>query len=160
MTPKLKFLMGGALVLGSAGWLMASSVQTTATYYLTPSELHAKVVDDASFHETGVKMGAHVVPGTIIRAENGREVDFRVTDGTQEYRVVYRGLIPDTFSDSAEVVVEGRLGRDGTFEATTLLAKCGSRFEAAPGEGAPMPSGYQPPAYPGSKPAAASAPTP
>jgi cytochrome c-type biogenesis protein CcmE len=132
MTPKLKFLMGGAMVLGSAGWLMASSLKTTATYYLTPGELHAKVTADDSFHETGVKVGAHVVPGTILRAESGREVDFRVTDGTTEMRVIYRGIIPDTFSDSAEVVVEGRLNREGVFEATTLLAKCGSRFEAAP----------------------------
>jgi cytochrome c-type biogenesis protein CcmE len=44
--------------------------------------------------------------------------------------VVYRGLAPDTFTDDVDVVVEGRLGRDGTFEATTLLAKCGSRYEA------------------------------
>ncbi len=134
MTPKLKFLMGGALVLGTAGWLMASSLKATATYYLTPAELHAKVTSDASFYETGVKMGGRVVPGTIMRAPNGREVDFQVTDGEHEYRVVYRGLIPDTFSDSADVVVEGRLGRDGTFDATTLLAKCGSRFESAPPE--------------------------
>jgi cytochrome c-type biogenesis protein CcmE len=134
MTPKTKFLMGGALVLGTAGWLMASSLEATATYYLMPAELQAKVIDDPSFHETGVKMGGRVVPGTIKRAPGGREVDFQVTDGTQEFRVVYRGLIPDTFSDSADVVVEGRLGRDGTFEATTLLAKCGSRFESAPPE--------------------------
>jgi cytochrome c-type biogenesis protein CcmE len=48
--------------------------------------------------------------------------------------VSYRGLVPDTFSDAAnniEVIVEGRLGRDGTFHATEVLAKCGSRYEAA-----------------------------
>jgi cytochrome c-type biogenesis protein CcmE len=151
MTPKMKFLMGGAMVLGSAGWLMASSLKSTATYYLTPGELHAKVVDDDSFHETGVKVGAHVVPGTIKRAESGREVDFMVTDGTREMRVLYRGLIPDTFSDSAEVVVEGRLNRDGVFEATTLLAKCGSRFESAP-PGAQHPTNI-PKEYPAGYPA-------
>ena len=48
------------------------------------------------------------------------------------YPVVYRGVIPDTFTDSADVIVEGRLGRDGTFQATTLLAKCASRYESAP----------------------------
>jgi len=45
---------------------------------------------------------------------------------------VYRGLAPDTFTDSVDVVVEGRMGRDGTFRATTLLAKCASRYESAP----------------------------
>ena len=55
-----------------------------------------------------------------------------MTDGEQEYPVVYRGFPPDTFTDSVDVVVEGRLSRDGTFQATTLLAKCGSRYEAVP----------------------------
>ena len=41
-------------------------------------------------------------------------------------------MIPDTFTDSADVVVDGRLGPDGTFRATTLLAKCASRYENAP----------------------------
>ena len=44
----------------------------------------------------------------------------------------HRGLIPDPFTDSVDVVLEGRLGRDGTFRATTLLAKCASRYENAP----------------------------
>ena len=48
------------------------------------------------------------------------------------YPVVYHGLAPDTFTDEAEVVVEGRIQRDGTFRATTLLAKCGSRYATAP----------------------------
>ena len=38
----------------------------------------------------------------------------------------------DTFTDSVDVVVEGRYHRDGTFVATTLLAKCASRYENAP----------------------------
>jgi cytochrome c-type biogenesis protein CcmE len=51
--------------------------------------------------------------------------------------VVYRGLAPDTFTDQMEieVVVEGRLGRDGVFRATELLAKCGSRYEGKYKEG-------------------------
>jgi cytochrome c-type biogenesis protein CcmE len=46
--------------------------------------------------------------------------------------VVYRGIAPDTFTDGVDVVVEGRMGQDGTFHATTLLAKCASRYENAP----------------------------
>jgi len=46
--------------------------------------------------------------------------------------VVYRGLPPDTFNDSVEVVVEGRLHKDGIIYATNVLAKCGSRYEAVP----------------------------
>lgn len=101
---------------------------------------------------TGVKVGAKVVPGTVVRDSSGRMVTFEMTDGTATYPVVYRGIIPDTFSDSVEVVVEGRLDNTGTFQATTLLAKCASRYEATPESyeamrkamesGAPMPAGH------------------
>ena len=132
MKPRSKFLLGGLVILGTAGYLMASSIRETAVYYLTPGELSAKTVADPTFFETGVKVGARVVPGSIKRAAGGRETSFAMTDGAKTYNVVYRGITPDTFTDGVDVVVEGRLGRDGTFRATTLLAKCASRYENAP----------------------------
>ena len=132
MKARTKFMAGGILVLGTAGYLMASSIESTAMYYVTPSELAARVRADPTFVEMGMKVGARVVSGSIERAPGGRQVAFKVTDGAQSYPVVYRGLIPDTFTDSVDVVLEGRLGRDGTFRATTLLAKCASRYENAP----------------------------
>jgi cytochrome c-type biogenesis protein CcmE len=125
-------MLGGAAILGIAGVLMASAIRDTATYYLTPQELAAKTRADPTFFETGVKLGARVVRGSIVRAPGGREVSFDVTDGAESYHVVYRGIPPDTFTDEVDVVVEGRLGRDRTFRATHLFAKCGSRYESAP----------------------------
>ena len=132
MKPRSKFLLGGLVILGTASYLMASSIRETAVYYLTPGELSAKTVADPTFFETGVKVGARVVPGSIKRAAGGRETSFAMTDGAKTYNVGYRGITPDTFTDGVDVVVEGRLGRDGTFRATTLLAKCASRYENAP----------------------------
>ena len=111
---------------------MASSINRTGEYYLTPNELATKVASDSTFYETGVKVGGRVVPGTIVRTPGGRETSFKMTDGVHTYSVVYHGITPDTFTDSVDVVVEGRLGRDQTFRATTLLAKCASRYEKAP----------------------------
>jgi cytochrome c-type biogenesis protein CcmE len=162
---RTKFMVGGLLVMGTAGYLMASSIKETAVYYLTPTELAAKVQADPTFYETGVKIGARVVPGTIRRGEGGRELDFTMTDGARTYPVHYKGIIPDTFTDSADVVLEGRLGRDGTFRATVLLAKCASRYENAPDkpgygkhpEG--VPKSYPAPAAPSAAPAAPAAPS-
>ena len=94
--------------------------------------LSAKVSADPSFRDVGVKMGAKVVTGSIQRDVASQTITFEATDGQVTYPVVYRGLAPDTFTDDVEVVVEGRLQPDGTFRATTLLAKCGSRYEAVP----------------------------
>jgi len=127
-----KFILGGALILGTVGYLMASGIRETGVYYLTPAELSARIEQDRSFYNVGLKMGARVVKGSIARDVATQTITFRVTDGTASYPVVFRGLAPDTFTDEVDVVVEGRLQSDGTFHATTLLAKCGSRYENAP----------------------------
>ena len=130
MNARGKFVIGGALVLVTVGYLMATGIKETGVYYLTPSELAGKIQSDRSIYDVGLKMGAKVVRGTIQRDVASQTITFRVTDGTQSFPVIYRGLAPDTFTDEADVVVEGRIQRDGTFRATTLLAKCGSRYEA------------------------------
>jgi cytochrome c-type biogenesis protein CcmE len=142
MKPRSKFLLGAGLILVVAGYLMASSIRATGVYYVTPSELATKLAADPTLHGVGMKLGARVVPGSIKRAAGGREYAFHVTDGAQVVPVVYRGIAPDTFTDGVDVVVEGRMGEDGTFHATTLLAKCASRYENAPEKYRDTP-GYQ-----------------
>ena len=128
-----KFILGAALIVGSVGFLIAQGVKETGVYFLTPSELAAKTQVDPTFYDVGLKMGAKVVPGSVRRAPGNRQIDFEVSDGAKTYPVTYRGLVPDTFTDAndIEVIVEGRLGRDGVFRATEVLAKCGSRYDAA-----------------------------
>lgn len=132
MKARSKFLIGGALVLSTAGYLMASSIDETAQYYLTPTELASKVSDNPRFVKNGVKVGARVVNGTIKRDPLGRSLSFQMTDGAKIYSVVHTGIVPDTFTDGVDVVVEGRLDANGTFQSTILLAKCASRYENAP----------------------------
>jgi len=127
-----KFIIGGALILATVGYLMATGIKETGVYYLTPTELATRVQHDHSFYNVGVKMGARVVKGSIARDVATQTITFRATDGQNSWPVTYRGLAPDTFTDDVDVVVEGRLQPDGVFHATTLLAKCGSRYEAAP----------------------------
>jgi cytochrome c-type biogenesis protein CcmE len=127
-----KFLLGAGVIVASVGFLIAQGVKETGVYFLTPTELAAKTSADSTFYDVGLKMGAKVVPGSVRRAADNRRIDFEVSDGVRSYPVTYRGLVPDTFTDAndIEVIVEGRLGRDGIFRATEVLAKCGSRYEA------------------------------
>ena len=130
-----KFIIGAALIVGSVGLMIAEGVKQTGVYFLTPAELAAKAAADSTFVENvGFKLGAKVVPGSVRRDPAARRIDFQVSDGIKTYPVTYQGLVPDTFTDAndIEVVVEGRLNRDGVIRATDVLAKCGSRYEAAP----------------------------
>ncbi len=145
MNTRSKFLLGGLLILGTASFLAAKSTADTAQFYLTPHELAERLRADDSFRENGMKVGGRVVPGTIVRAPGGKEVRFVMRDTMKaseaRFSVVYKGIIPDTFTDSVDVVVEGRLDAGNTFQATVLLAKCASRYENAPGKPGSMPAG-------------------
>jgi len=147
MKPRTKFLIGGAVVIGVASYLAVTSIKETGIGYYTPTELSAKLKADSSFRNVGVKVGARVVPGTVIRDAGGKEYAFRVTDGAYTFPVVYKGIAPDTFTDSVDVVVGGRMGADGTFQATELLAKCASRYENAPSDPAASQKYKQTPGY-------------
>ena len=128
-----KFLIGAAVIVVAVSFLMIEGVQQTGVYFLTPSELHARTQADPTLYDVGIKVGAKVVPGSVVRSADHRRIDFKISDGRQVYPVNYHGIVPDTFTgvDDIEVIVDGSLGRDGVIRATEVLAKCGSRYEAA-----------------------------
>ena len=127
-------LVGVALVVSYLVW---TGISDTMVYYLTPTELLAKVDEDPSFRSVGVKVSGRVVSGTYREGEGELVHLFQVQDIEHpdvSFPVVYRDVLPDTFNDEIEVVLEGRFGEDVVFEAKTLLTKCGSRYEATPEE--------------------------
>ena len=130
-----RFMVGLVGVAAVVTYLIWTGVSETMVYYMTPVELMERVESDPTFHEVGVKVGGQVVPGSYTRVEGELLHVFTVQDLADEsttFVVEYRDALPDTFTDEVEVVLEGRLRADGVFEATTLLTKCGSRYEAAP----------------------------
>jgi cytochrome c-type biogenesis protein CcmE len=96
-------------------------------YYLTVSEFRQKGAQQGD----KFRINGKVVKGSIERMPTGQDVAFVMTDGGAELPVRYHGIIPDTFVDGADVVVEGSLAGDGTFVANNMLAKCPSKYEAA-----------------------------
>ena len=48
---------------------------------------------------------------------------FKVTDTAQTIPVVYTGILPDLFKEGKGVVAQGKIGPDGVFHATEVLAK-------------------------------------
>ena len=57
------------------------------------------------------------------RATGSLTVRFVVTDTVQTIPVVFTGLLPDLFQEGKGVVAQGKLGADGVFRASEVLAK-------------------------------------
>lgn len=133
MKRQRKFLLGGATLVGLVGYLMVTGMRDSMVYYHTPAELMAQVAADPGYHDVGVKVGGRVQPGTVTFDRRTLDLRFDVVDietGEVMFPVAFQGPLPDTFEEGVDVVVEGRFTSEGVFEATTLLTKCGSRYEA------------------------------
>ncbi len=131
-----KFLVGFGLVIAAIGYLIYTGATDATMYYLTVSELKAAVETGDVAYDENMRLHGKVVNGSIERGDVGTmRIRFVAHEGGVEAPVVYTGVVPDTFKDDSEVVVEGGYGRDGTFNAHTLYAKCPSKYEAEGGYG-------------------------
>ncbi len=128
--PHKKFIVAGALIIAAIGYLMFSGIDDSMVYYYSVSELLAKAPELSG---KGIRVSGYVSPGSIRRETGKASVNFVVFEknSKQTIPVVYDGIVPDTFKDNAEVVVEGVYRPDQKlFHATTLLAKCPSKYES------------------------------
>jgi cytochrome c-type biogenesis protein CcmE len=148
-----KFLLGFLLIMAAVVYLIASSTQASAEYFLTVDELKEKG-DDAygrSLRLSGAVLGdtiqydpetltltfeiAHVTgDNKEIEAQGGlAEVLYvAVNDPTrQRVTIVYVGPKPDLLRNEAQAIVTGKMGEDGVFYAEELLLKCPTRYEEA-----------------------------
>ena len=133
------------IILGTVGWLAYTGYGSSKSYFVKVPELLS--MGNVAYTRN-LRVDGFVEPGSIER--NGPHVDFVLNEyeshmsnaaSGRTIKVSYKGSEPppDTFKDDSEAVADGTYGRDGVFHATTLQAKCASKY-------APAQPGAQPPA--------------
>ena len=124
-----KFAALMVLIIGSLVWLAVGGVKDTKAYYKTIPELEQM---GKSAQTERLRVGGDVKPGSIVKSSVG--VAFVLHQGAKTLNVVYSGTdpLPDTFKDNAQALADGRLGADGTFQASKIQAKCASKYQAKP----------------------------
>jgi cytochrome c-type biogenesis protein CcmE len=122
-----------ALTIAAAAfaYLSLSSVGENLVYYWSPSELRSE--GDKAVGAV-VRLGGLVEPGTLDRSADGLTLHFAVTDGRQSVPVYAQAVPPAMFREGIGVVLEGRLGKDGTFNCNRLMVKHDNEYRA-PGAG-------------------------
>ena len=137
--PRGKFVLLILVVFGSMAGLMVIGMRGDEglLYYYTVEEFQG----EPARQEKDFRVNGKVVEGSIERFDSGEDVRFTMKDESTAMTVSYHGIIPDTFVDRADVVVEGRLTSEGVFKAHKLLAKCPSKYENADGEESNMETG-------------------
>ncbi len=71
-----------------------------------------------------------VVRGSLQKDPATLEQRFLLTDGQAAMAVRFRGIPPDLFAEGRGAVVEGTVSPDGTFVASTIMAKHSEEYRA------------------------------
>ena len=150
---RVKFLIGGLLIVSAITYLIISSTRANAQYFFTIDELQAR---GQSMVGQNVRISGAVVGDSIqydpqsltlsfiianvpadnkqIEAEGGLAAVLHaaVTDPSRSrMQAVYVGPKPDLLRDEAQAIMTGSLGVDGIFYADELLLKCPTKYEEA-----------------------------
>ncbi len=150
---RIKFIIGGLLIVAAVVYLIASSLQSSSQYFLTVQELQGK---GSAVVGRDVRVSGAVVGGTIQYDANTLTLKFTVANipgdqkeidrlgglaavlhqavvdsNTPRLQVIYKGVKPDLLRDEAQAIMTGKLNQDGTFTASELLLKCPTKYQDA-----------------------------
>jgi cytochrome c-type biogenesis protein CcmE len=110
-------VVGGVAVVSIAAALVLNALNSNIALYVTPSEVAAGKAP----HEAAFRIGGLVKNGSLTR--DNLTVHFIVTDTVRDIPVSYTGILPDLFKEGKGAVVQGKLGPNGQFVASEVLAK-------------------------------------
>jgi len=109
----------GVVVLAAAVGLVLNAFQSNLVFFFSPTD----VVEHRAPQGRAFRLGGLVEDKSLQRGADGLTVRFNVTDTGKTIPVVYTGILPDLFKEGKGVVAQGKLGPDGAFHATEVLAK-------------------------------------
>ena len=116
------------LVLAFAG-LLWSTLREGTEYYKHVDEVMTSRQD---WEGKRLQLHGFIVPGSILVKRDTLDYKFKVQNKGSIVDATYRGIVPDTFKDEAEVVLKGRLTSEGFHtDPNGVMAKCPSKYEAA-----------------------------
>ncbi len=116
---RMAAIAAGVALIAVAAALVLNAFQGNVVFFFSPSQVAAK---EAPLEKT-FRVGGMVEKGSLKRQADGLTVQFIVTDTAKTIPVTYTGILPDLFKEGKGVVAQGKLGPDGVFRASEVLAK-------------------------------------
>ena len=113
------WIAAGVAGLGAETALVLNAFQSNLVFFFTPSQ----VASNEAPRDRAFRVGGMVETGSVVRDKDALTVRFNVTDTARTIPVVFTGILPDLFREGKGVVAQGRIGPDGIFKASEVLAK-------------------------------------
>lgn len=148
---RLKFLIGGGLILASVIYLLVSGTLQGARYFITVDDLlHDNAYRGKTVRISGAVDGESIeydsenaiirfeivnIPGEFDDLASALQAALADSTASRLSILVKDEAIPDLLQHEAQAILTGALEPDGIFHASELLLKCPSRFEETSPEG-------------------------
>lgn len=150
---RLKFIVGGVLILAAVAYLIVAGTLNGARYFITVDQ----VLNNPEYAGQTVRISGAVIGDSIQYDAENLVMEFTIANIPDQYDDlaltlheavnnpnashlavrIENQVKPDLLQHEAQAILTGTLGEDGVFHATELLLKCPSRFqEAAPEQAA------------------------
>ena len=114
---RIAIIVGALAGLSVAAGLVLNALQSNVAFFFTPTQVST---GEAPKNRT-FRVGGMVRQGSLQRDQ--MTVHFVITDTAKDVAVSYTGILPDLFKEGKGAVVQGKLGPNGEFVATEVLAK-------------------------------------
>ena len=150
---RMKFIVGGVLILAAVIYLIFSATKANAEYFMTVDELKAKstsmagedvrvfgaVVGDTIQYDAktlALAFDVAQVPGDQkeVDAEGGLAAVLHaavIDPNRARLQIIYNGPQPDLLKNEAQAIMTGHLDSNGVFHADELLLKCPTKYQEA-----------------------------
>ncbi len=109
----------GLALIALAATLILNAFRSNMVFFYTPTQVIAGEVPQGK----GFRIGGLVVANSLKRENDGLTVRFAITDTLKTVPVTYKGILPDLFKEGKGVVAQGKVGAEGIFTASEVLAK-------------------------------------
>ena len=117
---RIIFISFGIFVLLLTSITLLIAFRSGIEFYKSPTQL-LELKDDT----VRLRVGGLVVRNSVQRS--GVDNLFVITDGTNEVKVKYTGVLPDLFAEGRGVIVRGKL-KNNVFIASQVLAKHDEKY--------------------------------
>lgn len=127
MNSRKKLIVVGIVVIGALSYLLVTGL---FSYSMHDAEVADILANPVQYEGKGVKVSGTVINGSINKAPNNLVFTMKDQDSDASIKVLYKGVVPDSFMDDATVILEGKYDSENkNFVASKLMAKCPSRYE-------------------------------
>ena len=116
---RLLLILAGLVILGVIATLVLNAFRSNLVFFFSPTQVAAGEAPTGK----PFRIGGLVKEGSLKREADGITLSFVVTDTDKDLAVRYTGILPDLFREGKGAVAQGKIGENGVFIASEVLAK-------------------------------------